>query len=92
MIGISNAEKFKSVFGLYATELWAMPEEEFLGWLNSAYDGDDEVIRCRDCGYFDKHTTLPEVYLWDGFCEYWRGNTYNEWFCIKAKNREAKNR
>lgn len=32
---MNNAEKFKSIFGLYATELWAMSEESFLSWLNS---------------------------------------------------------
>ena len=32
---MNNAEKFKSLFGIYATELWAMPEEEFLEWLNA---------------------------------------------------------
>lgn len=32
---MKNADKFKAVFGLYATELWAMPEGEFLRWLNS---------------------------------------------------------
>lgn len=31
---MNNAEKFKKVFGIYATELWAMPEEDFLRWLN----------------------------------------------------------
>jgi len=34
---MKNADKFKSVFGLYATEVWAMPEGEFLKWLNSEY-------------------------------------------------------
>lgn len=29
---ITNREKFKEVFGLYATEVWAMPEDEFLAW------------------------------------------------------------
>lgn len=32
---MKNADKFKDVFGMYATELWAMPEGEFLKWLNS---------------------------------------------------------
>ena len=32
---MKNADKFKSIFGLYATEVWAMPEGEFLKWLNS---------------------------------------------------------
>lgn len=29
-----NAEKFKQAFGIYATELWSMSEEDFLAWLN----------------------------------------------------------
>ncbi len=32
---MTNAEKFKQLFGIYATELWAMPEESFLEWLNA---------------------------------------------------------
>ena len=32
---MNNAEKFKQLFGIYATELWAMPEEKFLEWLNT---------------------------------------------------------
>ena len=35
MVIINNAEKFKQIFGIYATELWAMPEEEFLKWLSA---------------------------------------------------------
>ena len=34
---MNNAEKFKSQFGLYASELWAMPEKEFLMWLNAEF-------------------------------------------------------
>ena len=32
-----NAEKFKEIFNIYATELWAMSEKNFLKWLNSEY-------------------------------------------------------
>lgn len=32
---MKNADKFKDVFGMYATELWSIPEGEFLRWLNS---------------------------------------------------------
>ncbi len=32
-----NAEKFKKTFGLYATELWAKSQKEFLEWLNTPY-------------------------------------------------------
>ena len=40
---MNNAEKFKSVFGLYATELWSMSEESFLSWLNSECEYKDEL-------------------------------------------------
>lgn len=36
---MNNADKFKSAFGLYATEVWAMPEKEFIDWLNKEDDG-----------------------------------------------------
>lgn len=39
---MSNAEKFIQVFGIYATELWAMTEAEFLEWLNTDYVKEQE--------------------------------------------------
>jgi Lar family restriction alleviation protein len=36
---MNNADKFKSAFGLYATEVWAMPEKEFIEWLHKEDDG-----------------------------------------------------
>lgn len=39
---MTNADKFKSIFGLYATELWSMPEKDFLKWLNS------EAMNCSE--------------------------------------------
>ena len=39
---MTNADKFKSLFGIYATELWAMSEKDFLEWLNS------EVSNCSE--------------------------------------------
>lgn len=36
---MNNADKFKSTFGLYATEVWAMLEKEFIDWLNKEDDG-----------------------------------------------------
>lgn len=32
---MTNADLFRATFGMYATELWAMPEQEFLDWLNT---------------------------------------------------------
>lgn len=40
---MNNAEKFKSIFGIYATELWSMPEEEFLAWLNAEAKTEDWI-------------------------------------------------
>ena len=31
---MNNADKFEKCFGIYATELWAMPEQDFLKWLS----------------------------------------------------------
>ena len=39
---MTNAVKFKKLFGLYATELWAKPEKEFLKWLNSEAEPERE--------------------------------------------------
>lgn len=35
---MKNSDKFQEIFGLYATEVWAMPEEDFLEWLNAVCD------------------------------------------------------
>jgi len=43
---MTNADRFKTIFGLYATELWAMPEKEFLKWLNA--DATDLVNKSGD--------------------------------------------
>ena len=40
---MTNAEKFKQLFGLYATELWSKSEEDFLMWLNMEYVPDTNV-------------------------------------------------
>ena len=45
---MNNAEVFQEVFGIYATELWAMPESDFLDWLNAPADGAKSAIRCND--------------------------------------------
>lgn len=65
---MTNAEKFKNVFGLYATELWAMPEKEFLEWLNVEIqperpkgewilitDNNGQHFTCNRCGTWRYH-------------------------------------
>lgn len=31
---MTNAKRFEQVFGMTATELWSLPEQRFLEWLN----------------------------------------------------------
>jgi len=38
-----NAEKFRQAFGIYATELWSMSEEDFLAWLNAEAKTEDWI-------------------------------------------------
>ena len=47
---MTNADKFKHLFGIYATELWAMPESDFLEWLNA--DAQDMPTVERKTGYW----------------------------------------
>ena len=63
---MNNAEKFKQVFGLYATELWSMPESDFLAWLNRDVEttSSDKDLYVKEC--LDKAPTVvmekPEAY------------------------------
>ena len=52
---MTNGDKFMEVFGgLYATELWAKPEDEFLEWLTSLYEPTEELHEwCDDCKEYD---------------------------------------
>lgn len=43
---MNNAEKFEKHFGKYATEVWAMPEQKFLEWLNS--EATDRTAKVED--------------------------------------------
>lgn len=58
---MTNADKFKHLFGIYATELWAMPEIDFLEWLNA--DAQDMPTVERKTGkwieYDNSHCECP---------------------------------
>jgi len=45
---MTNAEKFLEVFGWYATEMWAKPEDEFLNWINSEYKEHNPCDECQE--------------------------------------------
>lgn len=46
---MTNAEKFHAVFGMYATEIWSLPEADFLKWLNEAA-GTDSIPNLLEDG------------------------------------------
>lgn len=48
---MTNADKFKNLFGIYATELWSMPEKNFLKWLNSEAMNSSEIPNNSDMIY-----------------------------------------
>ena len=62
---MTNGERFKDLFGLYATEVWAMPEKDFLEWLNTLTTAAEPIKHgrwikskksdynweCSNCGY-----------------------------------------
>lgn len=78
---MTNAEKFEQIFGIYATELWAKPELEFLEWLNNNYYLDEEsqqkgkCFKCTRCN--NKYYTTAELK--------WDESGYNYWVSICPK-------
>lgn len=52
---MKNADLFKDTFGTYATEIWSMPENDFLKWLNE--DAEPKT------GWIPVSERLPD--LWD---------------------------
>lgn len=78
---MTNAEKFQSIFGRYATEIWALPEEEFLKWLNDEYyvvEKEYKHFKCHQCGrqyvakvkpLWDKEFRIHEWFAKCPFCQ-----------------------
>lgn len=55
---MTNADRFQQVFGLFATEVWAFSEKDFLNWLNEESSLDDDTyditIHCESKEEHDK--------------------------------------
>ena len=47
-----------------------------------------EIIRCKECIYFDKYIDCIEMYQWDGFCADWARKTYENWYCSRAERKD----
>lgn len=49
---MKNNELFKNIFGIYAEEFWAFPEEKMLNWLGcevSTQNNDSNALKALDC-------------------------------------------
>jgi len=79
---MTNREKFKEIFNLYITEIWAKPEKEFLEWANSNYkeiQNSFKQFKCDKCGYEYLTEAEPQ---WDEAYDF----TYWEANCPKCNN------
>lgn len=101
---MTNAEKFKEVFGVYATETWAMPVSDFLQWLNGEYNGEERktgkwiterigvrsyATKCSACG-----TVLHEGHNFDNaqaYKEYIAGLAPYDKYCHCGAKMEVDN-
>lgn len=81
---MTNAELFKKVFGIYAEEFWAYPEEKMLDWITSDATTADvfPVVRCKECWKRND----------EDFCPLVSDNCYpptlsDDWFCADGERR-----
>lgn len=86
---MTNAEAFRYDFGIYATELWAMTEAQFLEWLNADCDRKKpnavHIVRCKDCRWYEN----------DGYhtnCKIMRFCVEAEDYCSRGERREDDNK
>lgn len=59
---MTNAELFKKVFGIYAEEFWAYPEEKMLDWLTSPVASGQvsgQVVQCKECRFYQQSEADP---------------------------------
>ena len=69
---MNNADVFEQVFGIYATEMWAMKEEDFLKWLNSEHVPQREGRwidgKCNRCGTHAPYWAMASTYYLSEYC------------------------
>lgn len=77
MAEMTNADFFQREFGIYATELWAMTEQQFLVWLNAPFDKERTkgMQSVQITGWWD---TRSEVYYTCSNCgrRSWHATNY----------------
>ena len=58
---MTNAEAFRYDFGIYATELWAMTEAQFLEWLNAECDRERPADMVVMSGLINRQAAIEEI-------------------------------
>lgn len=57
---MTNADKFKAVFGIYSEEFWAKPESDMLNWINSEYQEPKSKVDVHPMQWIPVTESLPE--------------------------------
>lgn len=57
---MTNADKFKAVFGMYSEEFWAKPEQDMLSWINSEYQEPKSKVTVQSVNWIPVTERLPE--------------------------------
>lgn len=70
-----------------ASTTWANAFSECAEMIRNFPSAEPEIIRCKNCIWFDRYTDGIEKYQWDGFCAEWARNTYENWYCGRAERR-----
>ena len=71
---MTNADRFQQVFGLFATEVWAFSEKDFLNWLNEEPPEltVKAITKCGKCVKWDDDNEvckkLKTVMFADDYC------------------------
>ena len=90
---MTNADLFKKIFGISSTEMWAMPEENFLKW-NKAEATNEEKWIPVDKRLPEEHKKVlvqaQDLYYTmgdsNGICIGWHNSPY--WSTFTAKGHE----
>ena len=81
MSEMTNGDLFENIFGIYATELWSMTENDFLNWLNAEAPKTECIAEKRKKGKWIHFSRSDECSV----CGYDTGKyEAPTWFCPKC--------
>lgn len=60
---MTNADKFKAVFGMYSEEFWAKPEQDMLSWINSEYQEPKSKVTVQSVNWIPVTERSPDMHV-----------------------------